>query len=241
MDILFQDDRLIAVHKPARLLVHRSLIDKGASEFALQLVRDMIGQWVYPVHRLDRPTSGVLLFARDPATARALVAQFSAGRVSKTYRAIVRGHTETAGTIDYALREETDRIADARADPDKPPQPAVTLYRRLATLELPYAVGRYRTARYSLLELEPKTGRRHQLRRHLKHIFHPIIGDTTHGDGRHNQFFREHFGNRRLLLVATRLCLDHPASGQRLTIEAPPADDFQRVVQALGLTVSNNS
>ncbi|MBK1650214.1 tRNA pseudouridine(65) synthase TruC [Rhabdochromatium marinum] len=239
MDILFQDDALIAVHKPAGLLVHRSLIDTGASTFALQLVRDLIGQWVYPVHRLDRPTSGVLLFARNPETARALTAQFSASRVSKTYHAIVRGWTQPAGTIDHALREEPDRITDALADPDKPPQRAVTGYRRLAQVELPFPVGRYPSARYSLLELQPETGRRHQLRRHLKHIFHPIIGDTTHGDGRHNQFFRDRFGNQRLLLVATRLCLDHPATGQRLVIEAPPAEDFAHMARALGWNLSD--
>ncbi|MBK5970104.1 MULTISPECIES: tRNA pseudouridine(65) synthase TruC [Thiorhodovibrio] len=241
MDILFLDEVLIAVHKPAGLLVHRSLIDKGAKTFALQLVRDLIGQRVYPVHRLDRPTSGVLLFARDPATARALVAQFTAGRVSKTYQAIVRGHTDAAGTIDHALPEEVDRIADPLADPHKPPQPAVTGYRRLATVELPFPVGRYRTARYSLLELSPQTGRRHQLRRHLKHIFHPIIGDTTHGDGRHNCFFREQFGNARLLLVATRVCLDHPTTGQRLRIEAPPAEDFASTARALGWNLATQS
>jgi tRNA pseudouridine65 synthase len=234
MDILYLDDVMIAVHKPSGLLVHRSLIDTRETRFALQLVRDQIGQRVYPVHRLDKPTSGILVFALNPATARNLTAQFTAGHVQKTYRAIVRGYTDQAGVIDYALREDLDKIADACADPGKAPQCAITHYRRISTVELPHPVGQYRTARYSLVELRPKTGRKHQLRRHMKHIFHPIVGDTTHGDGRHNQFFRDHFGNQRLLLAATALQLSHPQSGAPLAMTAPPGADFACIVNALG-------
>ncbi|AUB79777.1 tRNA pseudouridine(65) synthase TruC [Candidatus Thiodictyon syntrophicum] len=234
MEILYLDDVMIAVHKPSGLLVHRSLIDKHETRFALQLVRDQVGRRVYPVHRLDKPTSGILVFALDPATARALNDQFTAGLVQKTYRAIVRGYTDQAGVIDYALREELDKIADALADPDKAPQQAITHYRRLCTAELPHPVGRYGTARYSLVELQPKTGRKHQIRRHLRHIFHPVIGDTTHGDGRHNQFFRDHFGNQRLLLAATALHLIHPHSGEPLAMRTAPGADFARIVNALG-------
>jgi tRNA pseudouridine65 synthase len=234
MDILYLDDVMIAVHKPSGLLVHRSLIDTRETRFALQLVRDQLGQRVYPVHRLDKPTSGILVFALNPATARNLTAQFTAGQVQKTYRAIVRGYTDQAGVVDYALREDLDKIADACADPGKAPQRAITHYRRLATVELPHPVGQYPTARYALVELQPKTGRKHQLRRHMKHIFHPIVGDTTHGDGRHNQFFRDHFGNQRLLLAATALQLSHPQSGETLAITAPPGADFACIVNALG-------
>jgi tRNA pseudouridine65 synthase len=234
MDILYLDDWLVAVHKPAGLLVHRSLIDKHETRFALQLVREHIGRRVYPVHRLDKPTSGILLLALDPAIARELGVQFAGGRVAKTYRAIVRGYTEQAGVIDYALREEPDKLTDALAEADKPPQPAITRYRRLSTVEIPYPVGRYESARYSLVELQPKTGRRHQIRRHMKHIFHPVVGDTTHGDGRHNRFFRDRFGNRRLLLAATELRLVHPCSGEPLAIGAPPAADFRHIADALG-------
>jgi tRNA pseudouridine65 synthase len=233
LDILYQDPCLVAVHKPSGLLVHRSLIDKRETRFALQQVRDQIGRRVYPVHRLDKPTSGVLLFALDQETARQITAQFTAGRVHKTYRAIVRGYTETVGVIDYALREEKDPMTDPRPDADKAPQQAVTHYRRLATAEVQHPIGRYPSARYSLVELHPKTGRRHQLRRHLKHIFHPIVGDTTHGDGCHNRFFRQHFDNRRLLLAATALHFAHPGSGEPMTITACLAPDFQRILDAL--------
>jgi tRNA pseudouridine65 synthase len=226
LEILYRDEHLVAINKPSGLLVHRSLIDRHETQFAIQMTRDQIGQRVYPAHRLDKPTSGVLLFALDSDTARLLTQQFTAGQVQKTYLAVVRGYTDETGIIDYPLKEELDKIADANADQDKPAQAAVTHYRRLATTELPYPVGRYPSARYSLLELQPKTGRKHQLRRHLKHIFHPIVGDTTHGDGKHNALFRQQFACHRLLLHASRLGLTHPYSQQALTLTAPVPSDF---------------
>jgi tRNA pseudouridine65 synthase len=234
MDILYLDDFLVAVDKPAGLLVHRSDIDRHETEYAMKRVRDRLRRRVYPVHRLDKPTSGVLVFALDPDTARRMTELFAAGRVAKTYTAVVRGHTDESGIIDYALVEEPDPMTDAKVRPDKPAQPAVTHYRRLATAELPFPVGRYPTCRYSWLEISPKTGRKHQIRRHMKHIFHPVVGDTSHGDGRHNQFFREHFGCRRLLLSATGLHFAHPATGAALTLEAPLDAEFQKVLTALG-------
>lgn len=231
LEILYRDRHLVAINKPSGLLVHRSLIDRHETRFAIQLTRDQIGQKVYPVHRLDKPTSGVLLFALDSSTACLLSGQFTAGQVQKTYQAIVRGYTDVAGVINYALHETPDRIADANADPDKPAQDAITHYQRRATVELPFSVGRYATARYSLLELQPKTGRKHQLRRHMKHIFHPIIGDTTHGDGKQNTFFREQFDCQRLLLHASTIRLSHPYSGETLRVSAPAPEDFLKHIQ----------
>lgn len=235
LDILFHDEYLVAINKPEGLLVHRSWIDRHETRFALQLLRDQIGQKVYPVHRLDKPTSGVLLFALDSVTARDVGEQFSSGLIKKDYVAVVRGHTDASGVIDYAMREEHDRIADALADNDKPAQAAITRYQRLADCELPFAVGRYQTARYSLVALQPETGRKHQLRRHLKHIFHHIIGDTTHGDGKHNTFFREHFDCNRLMLASTRIQLNHPGTGGALEIVAKPPLSFASVVRKLGM------
>lgn len=234
LDILYRDDRLIAIDKPSGLLVHRSLIDKHETRFALQLLRDQIGQQVYPLHRLDKPTSGVLLFALDTDAARGMGVLFEANAVHKNYLAVVRGFTQTEERIDYALRERPDRMTDVRARQDKPPQPAVTEYRRLATLELPVNDGRHPTSRYSLLSVRPCTGRKHQIRRHLKHIFHPIIGDTTHGDGRHNRRFRVQFQCRRLLLAANMLSFTHPYTETRIEIRAPLDAEYHRVIEAFG-------
>lgn len=238
LQILYQDKHLVAINKPSGLLVHRSEIDRHETQFAMQMTRDQIGQHVFTVHRLDKPTSGVLLFALDRDTARLLTEQFTAGTISKTYLAVVRGYTDEHGVIDYPLKEEHDKMTDALADKDKPAQDAVTHYRRLATTELPYPVGRYQTARYSLLELHPKTGRKHQLRRHLKHIFHPILGDTSHGDGKHNTLGREQFGCHRLMLHAASLSLTHPITEQALTINAPLPESFSQPLAQLQLKPS---
>ncbi|MBU1192490.1 MAG: tRNA pseudouridine(65) synthase TruC [Gammaproteobacteria bacterium] len=232
LTILYRDTWLIAIAKPSGLLVHRSLIDKHETRFALQMLRDQIGQRVYPVHRLDKPTSGVLLFTLDEESARCMGEQFEHNAVLKRYLAVVRGYTSDEGTIDYALREEQDRLTDGRARQNKPSQPAITDYQRLATLEIPVSDGRHPTSRYSLLTIQPRTGRKHQIRRHMKHIFHPIIGDTTHGDGRHNRLFLEQLNCRRLLLAAQELHFTHPYSGARISIRSPLDEQFQRVLEA---------
>lgn len=234
MDILYQDPHFVAVYKPAGLLVHRSAIDRHETRFAMQMTRDAIGRSVYPVHRLDKPTAGILVFALSRAMATALTRHFTDGKVRKRYLAVVRGYAPEAQTIDYPLVEEPDAMTDRQATPDKPARPAVTHFRRLATVELPHAVGRYPTARYSLLSVEPETGRKHQIRRHMKHIFHPIVGDTTHGDGKHNTFFRQVMGSRRLLLASIGMEFPHPDTGQPFTLTAPLDQDFSRVLDALG-------
>ncbi len=234
LDILYRDDFLIAIHKPSGLLVHRTALDFFETRFALQILRDQIGRRVYPVHRLDKGTSGVLIFGLDPDMGRALSAAFERQEVAKRYLAVVRGHPPEVGEIDHALtkRLETSELRDERTE--NRPQEAVTRYRRLATVELPYRVDRYPASRYALLELTPLTGRRHQLRRHLKHISHPIIGDATFGKGRHNRLFQELFGSQRLLLACTELALTHPVTGEPLRLAAPPAADFQQVLEHLG-------
>lgn len=232
LPILFRDDHLVAVNKPSGLLVHRSDIDRQGNKNAMTMLRDQLGQWVYPLHRLDRSTSGVLLFALDRETARLMGERFSGRCVSKSYLAVVRGFAPEAGRIDHPLRAR-DAVT---ADRDRQPKDAVTEYRRLATAELPHAVGRYATARFSLVLAVPETGRAHQIRRHLKHIFHPVIGDTTYGDGKQNQFFRAQFRCRRLLLHARELAFAHPANNGQVRIAAPLDPEFERVLRELRWT-----
>jgi tRNA pseudouridine65 synthase len=218
LPIIYQDEYLVAINKPSGLLVHRSMLDKHETQFAMQLVRDQIGQHVFPVHRLDRPTSGVLVFALSADIARKLGEQFFAQSIQKTYLAIVRGHIVDEGEIDYALKEKLDKIADKLAKQDKLAQEAVTLFNRLDKFELPFAVSRYPSARYSLVQLTPKTGRKHQLRRHLAHINHPIVGDTAHGDGKHNIFLRQEFNFNQLALTCKSMLLTHPISQAPLVL-----------------------
>lgn len=232
LPILYQDDWLVAVHKPAGLLVHRTDLDRHETRFALQILRDQLGRPLWPAHRLDKGTSGVLLFALEQDTGRALSALFESGAVAKRYLAVARGHPQASGEIDHPLAPMAD--AHGGIAPRQAPQAALTRYRTLATTELPYPVDRYPSSRYALVELTPLTGRWHQLRRHMKHIAHPIIGDATHGKGRHNRLFLELFGCRRLLLAAVELGFAHPVSGERMVLKAPPAADFVQVLRGLG-------
>lgn len=231
LPILYKDDRLVVVDKPSGLLVHRSPIDRHERRFALQVVRDQLGRRVYPVHRLDKGASGALVFALDRDTARVLAGDFAGQRVRKTYLAVVRGWPAEAGEIDHPLGAVDDALL---APGTAGPRPALTRYRRLATVELACRVDRYPTSRYALLELAPATGRRHQLRRHLQHVSHPIIGDSTYGKGRHNRLFAELYGARRLLLACVRLEFTHPSSRLPVTVEAPLAAEFAAVLQGLG-------
>ncbi|MBS1198880.1 MAG: truC [Proteobacteria bacterium] len=228
LPILYRDEYLIAIDKPSGLLVHRSDIDRHETRFAVQLLRDQIGQRVQPVHRLDRGTSGLLLFAFDSEIMRQLSQQFETNAVHKTYLAVVRGWPPEEGCIDHPLTVQADKYAGISG---KEAQAAVTRFRRLATIELPFAVEPYPVSRYALVALSPETGRRHQLRRHMKHIAHPIIGDATHGKGIHNRFFQQQFACSRLLLACVELRLKHPVSGEDLILRAPPGDDFAGILK----------
>jgi tRNA pseudouridine65 synthase len=215
--------------------VHRTALDSRATAFAVQRLRDQLGRPVYPAHRLDRATSGVLLFALEPAVHARLAAAFEAGAVEKRYLAIVRGWPPATELIDHALSRLDEDGGGKAAGPARAAQ---TELEALATVELAVRVDRYPTSRYALVALAPRTGRRHQLRRHLAHVHHPIVGDTTYGQGRHNRLFRERFGSSRLLLHALSVRLAHPASGAPLEIRAPPPPDFAAVALALGFAPS---
>jgi tRNA pseudouridine65 synthase len=238
LPVLHLDARMVVVNKPAGLLVHRSPIDRHETRFVMQIVRDQLGRRVYPVHRLDKGTSGALTLALDPEAAKLLSQAFATREVSKTYVAVVRGWPPETGTIDRPLAA----VEDERIGPQPlAPRESRTAFRRLATYELPVRVDRYPTSRYALVELSPETGRRHQLRRHLAGASHPIVGDSTYGKGRHNRLFAEQFGMRRLLLACTRLDFSTtPETGAPLCIDAPLAPEFVAVIDALAAQYAAN-
>ena len=222
LDILYLDDYLAIVNKPAGWLVHRTPLDKGETRFVLQTLRDQIGQHVWPVHRLDKGTSGVLLFALDADTARSLGQAFESGQgLQKTYRAVVRGWPLPEGLIDHPLKRMPDDMRTERLEV----QPAQSRFGTLRCFDLPLPQQSFASTRCAEVALQPLTGRRHQLRRHMKHIAHPIIGDATHGKGPLNRDVADLIGLQRLWLHATRLQLAHPVNGQALVIDAPcPAE-----------------
>ena len=225
IEILCRDERMIAINKPPGLLVHPTRIAADVSESAMQLLRDQIKQWVYPVHRIDRKTSGVLLFALDKEMQATLSLLFMESLVVKKYNAIVRGYTDEEGKIDYALRNLEGKTQDA-----------VTLYHTLRRSEIPLAHGKYDTSRYSLVELFPKTGRYHQLRKHMAHIFHPIIGDRPHGCNKQNRLFKSEFGLTEMMLHAQFLSFEHPLTKEQMNIEASFHAEFVRMKRVLLLT-----
>lgn len=235
-EILYQDDYLVVLHKPAGLLVHPSWISPANSPNLIKWLKQQFpSDTFHTIHRLDRATSGVIVFVRnDKQAAQIMHQQFLDRRVSKTYLCVVRGWSAAEGSIDYPLSQKKDHYADPFANDDKPAQEAVTHYRTLAHVELPIPVGRYPVARYSLVEVKPETGRKHQIRRHMKHILHPLVGDTKHGEGRHNRLFREHFDLRRLLLMATELRFDHPVELKQIRVKAEPDKTVKSLFAQLG-------
>jgi len=234
LEILYKDKYLVAINKPSGLLVHKSMIDRHEIYFAMKILRDQIEQWVYPIHRLDKPTSGVLLFALDSETAKIMSEQFKAHTIEKTYIAVVRGYAPDEGVIKHALTEKLDKIADKDASKVKEGQEAITAFKKLDEVELDFSVGRYDKTRYSLVELKPKTGRKHQLRRHMKHINHHMLGDTKYGRGEHNKFIRKRYNMHRLLLHAKSLEVRHPYTHEKMLIEAPFDEIFKMISREFG-------
>ena len=210
VELLYHDDALVVVNKPAGAVVHRGWARDG--DIVMTMVRDAIGAWVFPVHRLDRAASGALAFALSSEAAREISAAFAAGGVNKRYRAIVRGNPPDEGVIDHPIprRPGAERVG------------AVTAFRRLS-----------QHGRYAVVEVRPKTGRLHQIRRHMKRIACPLIGDVRYGKGEHNRLFRTRYQLHRLALHADALTLPHPVTGAPLTVEAPLPADLRVALQLL--------
>ncbi|PXV55371.1 tRNA pseudouridine65 synthase [Dyella jiangningensis] len=229
LDILHQDDAIIAVNKPAGLAVHRSKMVGNAEEFLIDVLREQVGGTTYLAHRLDRATSGVILVARSSEIAAALGEQFMGRDVHKQYLAVVRGWPEPEeALIDYALPGSRDT---------GPRREASTSYRRLATVEVPIALGRYPQQRYAMVLAEPHTGRFRQIRKHMAHIHHPIIGDCQHGRSDHNRLYKQYFGCHRMLLHAWRLSFAHPVSGEPMRLQAPLDAAYAALLVRFGWTL----
>lgn len=217
MEVLFLDEHFVAVNKPCGIMVHRSKLSND-KDVLLQRVRNMVGQHVFPVHRLDRATSGVIIFALSSGSAAALNQLFTDRKIQKQYMALVRGYFPEEGILNYPVKMDNKK------------EDAVTEYRMLQKFELPYKMGQHDSVRYSLVELHPHTGKRHQLRQHCKHLFHPIIGDTTHGDGKHNRFLREKFKVNRMMLHSEKLMFQHPFLSETVEIEASKDDEWVQLI-----------
>lgn len=223
LEILFQDEHFVAINKPHGLLVHRSKIATNTDEFAVQILRDQLGQHVHPAHRLDRKTSGVLLFTLSKPALSAIREVFEKEDVAKTYWAILRGFTDQEGFIDYALTNDKGKSQEAQ-----------TAYTTLGHSEINVPFGKHSTSRYSWVEAKPKTGRMHQLRKHFAHIFHPIIGDRPHGCNKQNKLFLEKWQMGTMLLHAVELGFKHPITKEQVTIKAKPQSEFLRMIDTLG-------
>jgi len=259
LKVIYQDEHLIAVDKPAGMLVHRSNVDRHETRFLLQTLRNQIGQHLYPLHRLDKPTSGVILFALRPEVAALLQADMESNKTTKEYLLVCRGYCAESGTVDHPLkpiddfkskqkkkREAKDKQLIAEGLPPsqqptepKPAQQAITEYRRLNTIELDVQLERYPQSRYSLVLATLLTGRKHQIRRHFKHLSHPLIGCPKYGKSKHNHYFSEHLDAPRLLLHAYRLNLTHPITGKLLTLVAEPSGTFAALLKRFNWSLNS--
>jgi tRNA pseudouridine65 synthase len=225
LEILYEDEFLLAIDKPAGLLVHPTNLDFHEKNSALRLVESQTGLKLAPVHRLDKATSGILLFSKDPLNYKKLHGLFAEKDTLKSYLAICRGYTPEEGIIDYPLRHPEYRQKERKE--------AITHFKRLSTAEIQTAVGRYNSSRYSLVEIYPKTGRSHQIRMHFAHLRHYIIGDKKHGDRHHNKAFREIHKIDRMFLHLQKLLFQHPMTGEKVEINCDRDEQWNRAFELL--------
>ena len=227
LEIIFNHSHFVAINKPHDLLVHKTPIARDVQVFALQLLRDQLGYEVHPVHRLDRKTGGVLLFAKNRSDISFFSNQFQFGKVQKSYLAIVRGHTEDFGIIDYPLTNDSGKV-----------QEAITHYETLDRSQMDFPSTQHPTSRYSLVQLEPKTGRMHQLRKHMAHILHPIIADRPHGCNKQNKLLKEKFELMTMMLHARKLQFEWRS--ERVVVEAELQSEFKRMLGVLCLSLNGS-
>jgi tRNA pseudouridine65 synthase len=219
LEIIYQDADIVAINKPHGLLVHRSKYADEAKVFAVQELRNQLNQYVYPCHRIDRKTSGVLLFALNEKVNSLMQQQFAENQVKKKYLALVRGFTPDQETIDYPLVNEKGKS-----------QEALSHYKTIERFEIPVPFGKFETSRYSLIEVQPQTGRLHQIRKHMAHVLHPIIGDRPHGCNKQNRLFKERWQITTMMLHAAEITFSHPVNGKQIEVKAKPSTEFERML-----------
>jgi tRNA pseudouridine65 synthase len=224
LPILFHDEHYVVINKPHNLLVHRTSISEEKEEFALQILRDQLGCWVSPCHRIDRKTSGILIFAKSKKADSTMGKLFQENQISKMYLALVRGFLPESGTCDRPLENEKGKI-----------QEAITHFKCLQQVELQIPVSRYPTSRYSLAEITPETGRMHQIRRHFAQMRHYLIGDKTHGECKQNKMFE---GLNTMLLHASELSFIHPFTNEKIELKAEMSREFKRILAEIGMSIS---
>ena len=223
LEIIYRDEYLVAVNKPHGLLVHKTSISDEQNLFALQILRDQIGQRVFPAHRLDRKTSGILIFSLDQNILRLMQSKFSSRLIEKNYLAIVRGFCEEAGIIDYPVKKENGKMVEA-----------VTRYKTIERVEIEVPSGPHQTSRYSLVKIFPETGRMHQIRKHFSHINHPIIGDRPYGCHVQNRMFKLKWNITKMMLHANALMFQHPVTSEEIEIKASIHKEFKETIRILG-------
>lgn len=233
--ILFEDEYLVVANKPAGLLVHKSNIDKFETNFLLQQLRDQLNCYLYPVHRLDKATSGAIAFAKSPEVASQLQTALGSLDAQKHYLLICRGFLPEAGMVNHPLKPIADFKRERKKPKDRPAQEAVTRYRCLGHAEINVAIDKYPQSRFSLVQATLETGRKHQLRRHFKHLSHPIIGCPKYGKSLYNRYFSEQLGASGLMLHAWQLQIKHPVTQQPLAVTAPLPEHLTRALNCLSL------
>lgn len=219
IDVLWESEDLIAVNKPSGLLVHKTKMDAGETQFLLQFLRDQVGYHVFPLHRLDKATSGVCLFAKKAEAVKPMQDIWNTDSVKKEYRCLVRGWFPEKHIEDSPLEEikkEKERTKESQGEKKK----AISIFKPKVSWEVPVAIGKFPKTRYQLVDVEILTGRRHQIRRHACRQHHPIIGDSTYGDGKHNLYFREELGFQGLMLSSNKIQFREPSSNKWVEISA---------------------
>lgn len=223
LEVIFEDEYIICVNKPNNVLVHHAHHSRNVADedSLLQLIFNHKKIKVYPIHRLDRKTSGAILLAKNKEIVSKFQKLFTINEIQKTYFGVVRGFSPDSKIINSPVKGR-----DAKVHKE-----ALTYLKTLANIVLNIPVKPYDSSRYSLVELSPKTGRMHQLRVHSNKISHPLIGDPKYGDKNHNLMFENNFDMKNMFLHAGKLEFKHPFTLKSLSLNASFSDDWTELFE----------